>query len=73
MKRDDIVAKSNRSQRNRNGNRAATDRLARIIEKQIRGLTDEDVFGLTFSDDRNTRRIADREAHKRAENYALTH
>lgn len=67
------MAKSNRTQHSRNGNRAATDRLTRAIEKQIRGLTDEDVFGLTFSADRNTRRVADRIAHERAEKFALTH
>lgn len=67
------MSRTNRDQRNRNHKRAATYRLTQAIERQLRSLTDEDVFSLTFSGDRHTREVANREAHKRAEQYALTH
>jgi len=57
----------------RNSTRAVTARAAHTVASQIRHLSDADVYALTFSADRAMRRIADQEAHKRAENYALNH
>ena len=43
----------------------------RRIASQIRRMEDVDVYALTFSGDRPTRRLAMQEAHERAEAYAL--
>jgi hypothetical protein len=67
------MARTNRTQRPRNGNRAATSAAIRVIAGQIQRLSDAEVYALTLSGDRNVRRIADRIAHKRAEQYALNH
>ena len=47
--------------------------IVQIMAAQISELSDEDVYALTFSADRAARREAEREAHKRAELYALSH
>lgn len=57
----------------RNSNRAATPKAVRTIAAQIARLSDEDIYALTYSADRVTRNVADQEAHKRAEQYALNH
>ncbi len=43
----------------------------RRIASQVRRMSDVDVYALTFSGDRTTRRIAMQAAHERAEAYAL--
>lgn len=67
------MSRTNRSQRNHNVNRSATERLTREIERQLASLPDNELYALTFAADRVTRRVADRLAHARAERYAETH
>ncbi|HZZ17158.1 MAG TPA: hypothetical protein VFE08_14485 [Candidatus Sulfotelmatobacter sp.] len=65
------MARTNRTQRNRNGNRHASPRMLRVIASQVSRLADADVYALTFTSDRQTRYLAMQEAHARAERYAL--
>lgn len=50
---------------------AKTSSAIRQIERQIKRMSDADVYALSLSADRVTRRIASQDAHKRAEAYAM--
>jgi len=67
------MSRTGRTNRNRNASRSATPKAVREIAAQLARLSDEDVFALTYSADRATRRVADQLAHERAERYALNH
>lgn len=43
----------------------------RHIASQIKRMADAEVYALTYAADRTLRQAADREAHKRAEAYAM--
>lgn len=62
---------------NHNGRKPRTARVtakaARTVAREIKNMSDADIYALTYSADRTTRRIADSIAHERAEAYALTH
>lgn len=54
-------------------NRQTAAKAARTVAREIRNLSDADIYALTYSSDRSVRRIADRIAHERAEAYAFAH
>lgn len=56
---------------NHDGRKPRKGTALRVITAQVKRLTDTDVYALTFSGDRATRRVAMQEAHERAESYAM--
>lgn len=57
---------------NKNRRPAASASMLREINRQIRKMSDAEVYAMTFASDSATRRIANRIAHQRAEAYALS-
>lgn len=50
---------------------AASHSTLQVITRQVKRLSDTDVYALTLSGNRAVRNLADKEAHRRAETYAL--
>lgn len=50
---------------------AATSAAIRTIARQVKRMSDSEIYALTLSADRTTRRVASQIAHERAEAYAL--
>lgn len=67
-----MARKNRNSERTRNVNKRGQAAL-RAIAREVGRMNDADVYALTYSGDRLTRRIAMQSAHERAERYALSH
>lgn len=57
--------------RRTNTNKQITSATVRHIARQIQRMSDAEVFALSLSGDRTTRRIASQVCHQRAEAFAL--